>query len=198
MYNIQKLVEKSYQNSVNKGWYEKRSSNLERIALMASEIAEATEEVRLVKEDYYEVDGKPEGQSVELADVLIRIFDFAGASNINLSKYIQQQFFLDYQNLEYIHDIEQEVRQLNNIRCYNELENLKSDIEFHASFLISLGEAAKSIIKENEEKQYLFLAETIVKIIYFSFKKSWDIGSIIEKKHNYNTTRPHKHGGKTI
>ena len=77
---INDYVKMAYENSLSKGWYEEKRSVLERIALMHTEISEATEEVRDNKEDFYEVNGKFEGQSVELADVLIRIFDF---SNLN-------------------------------------------------------------------------------------------------------------------
>ena len=196
MYKINDYVKMAYENSLSKGWYEEKRSVLERIALMHTEISEATEEVRDNKEDFYEVNGKFEGQSVELADVLIRIFDFSGFSKVNIAKYIEQQFFMSYQDLDYIHDIEQEVKQLNNIRCYDEIENLETDLEFHTSFAISLSEAAKASMKNNEEKTFYFLSEAIVKIIYFAQKKSWNFEEVISKKHIYNTTRPYKHGGK--
>jgi NTP pyrophosphatase (non-canonical NTP hydrolase) len=196
MYKINDYVTMAYKNSFEKGWYEDKRSILERIALMHTEVSEATEEVRDGKEDLYEVNGKFEGQSVELADVLIRIFDLSGYSNINIVKYIEQQFFVSYQDLNYIHDIEQEVKQLTNLRCYDEIEQLSTDLEFHASIGISLSEAAKSSMKKNEDRIFYFLSEAVVKIIYFSRKKSWNIEEIMYNKHIYNTTRPYRHGGK--
>jgi NTP pyrophosphatase (non-canonical NTP hydrolase) len=45
--------------------------------LIVSEVVEALDEVRNDKPSIYEVDGKPEGSAVELADALIRIGDYA-------------------------------------------------------------------------------------------------------------------------
>lgn len=195
MYKITEYIKMAYDNSVSKGWYEDPKPELERIMLMISEVSEATEEVRDFKEDFYEVDGKPEGQSVELADLCIRIFDYAGYRKLNLCKYIEQQFFVLFQNIEYIHDISQSVKQLNNLKCYEELETIETDLEFQASISISLAGAAKSLINKND-KEFMYLAETLIKVIYYSLKKGWDFENILYKKHVYNLNRPYKHGGK--
>jgi len=47
----------------------------DKIALVHSELSESLEEYRDHKAWYYEVDGKPEGIGVELADAIIRILD---------------------------------------------------------------------------------------------------------------------------
>jgi hypothetical protein len=195
MKKIQDYLKQSYENSVNKGWYERPTTSIERFALMLSEISEATEEVRSSKEDFYLVEGKPEGQAVELVDVLIRIFDYSGYRNVNFSKFLETQFFVSFNPIITIDDLMNEVSQLNNIRCYEELQDLKSDIEFHISVAISICDAAKSHMKKTE-KEFLFLAETVVKIAYFFRKKGWDMTKVLDIKHEYNVNRPHKHGGK--
>ena len=67
-------------NSVAHGWYETPEDNqpLTKIALMHSELSEALEEVRDGKPPiYFGPNSKPEGEAVELADAIIRIFDYA-------------------------------------------------------------------------------------------------------------------------
>lgn len=48
-----------------------------RLMLMVSELVEVHDEVRNGKPPIYEKDGKPEGTAVELADVQIRLGDYA-------------------------------------------------------------------------------------------------------------------------
>lgn len=83
------LCKQAHENSLKKGWWETERSFLEVLALIHSEVSEALEEYRKGKgiTDIY-VDSsnpnKPEGIPIELADVLIRIFDFCGRTGINL------------------------------------------------------------------------------------------------------------------
>lgn len=76
--------------AVNSGWWHdlktgefKDRNDGEMIALMHSELSEALEGLRKNKDD----DHLPHRKSVEveLADTLIRIFDFAGARNLDLA-----------------------------------------------------------------------------------------------------------------
>lgn len=57
----------------------------ESMMLIVSEVSEMLEAYRVngIK-GYVEADGKPEGVGAELADVVIRCFDFAGIYNIDL------------------------------------------------------------------------------------------------------------------
>lgn len=69
----------------DKGFRDLPTTTGDRIALMHSELSEALEEIRAghSEKDLYEVNGKPEGYLVELADVVIRVldeFDRLGAS----------------------------------------------------------------------------------------------------------------------
>lgn len=62
-----------------KGWYDKPRTPLEIHMLIVSEVAEASEEVRNGKPDFYPNDkdpDKPEGEMIELADSVIRIMDY--------------------------------------------------------------------------------------------------------------------------
>lgn len=85
--SITALVKRAYENAKSKGWYEVPATVGDRIALMHSELSEALEEYRnghKTTEVYPGVGGKPEGVPIELADVLIRIFDFSGNEGIDL------------------------------------------------------------------------------------------------------------------
>ena len=74
---IKKLVEEVHRNALEKGWWETSRTPLEIHALLHSETAEATEAVRNREKPFYLTkNGKPEGELVELADVIIRIADW--------------------------------------------------------------------------------------------------------------------------
>jgi NTP pyrophosphatase (non-canonical NTP hydrolase) len=92
---IANLQRQAHAMSVEKGWWDEipcvlgmrimtPSQMLERFALIHSEISEATEEARRGRTKEYEIDGKPEGVPVELADAVIRIFDYAEAQGYDL------------------------------------------------------------------------------------------------------------------
>ena len=91
---INELVEIAHNNSVNHGFWEKKRNFGELIALMHTELSEAFEEYRHgrgLNEIYYENGTKPCGIPSELADVVIRIFDFCGGNDIDLEKIIQEK-----------------------------------------------------------------------------------------------------------
>jgi NTP pyrophosphatase (non-canonical NTP hydrolase) len=98
--NINQYVDASYKNAQLRGWHDETRSIGDLICLMHSELSEALEEHRKGKapqEIYYvsqnparkEPPSKPEGIPIELADCMIRIFDFCGLHNIDLEKAIQ-------------------------------------------------------------------------------------------------------------
>lgn len=194
---IQACVSQAYQNAVNKGFYERATKATERFQLMLSEVSEATEEFRSAKDDFYMVGEKPEGQSIELIDVLIRIFDYSGSCDIDLASLINQRFFVEYNKIETLQDLMQAVSDLNNIKCYQELENVHDDLEYQLSVSISIAQAGKSYLDGKDEGTiFLHLSDTIVKIARIFYLKQWDIEKLLSIKHAYNVNRPHKHGGK--
>jgi NTP pyrophosphatase (non-canonical NTP hydrolase) len=81
-----------YEISKSKGWHETGKTIPEFLCLIHSEVSEALEDYREHgAEDWdvrYEEDKqgnpKPEGFGIELADVLIRVFDLAEAVNIDM------------------------------------------------------------------------------------------------------------------
>lgn len=92
--NINDLVKQSYENAKDHGWHDENRTIGDLIALMHSELSEALEEYRnghLPTEVYFNENkpNKPEGIPVELADCIIRIFDFCGLYNINLEEVLK-------------------------------------------------------------------------------------------------------------
>lgn len=80
-----------HDTAVNKGWYDPAQgevkSFLAEVALMHSELSEASEEYRKGTDHlYYGDDGKPEGIAAEFADTIIRILDTAEARGIPVVK----------------------------------------------------------------------------------------------------------------
>src|SRR5689334_5831236 len=100
---IDKFMKEVHDLAKEKGWYSPPKTDLECLMLMVSELSEAVEEVRKGTPPIYQnhsdpyVDiliqpgeeswvskNKPEGLAVELADVILRIFDYAEYKKLNL------------------------------------------------------------------------------------------------------------------
>mgnify|MGYP001853858326 FL=1 len=91
---INDLVKRAHDNSVKHGFWKQDRNFGEVIALMHSELSEAFEEYRngkAINETYYEEGKKPCGIPSEIADVIIRIFDFCGGNDIDLEKIILEK-----------------------------------------------------------------------------------------------------------
>jgi len=89
---LNKLCQEAHLNAIEHGWWEEERTFGELIALVHSELSEALEEFRRSIEPteiYYYKSGKPCGIPIELADVLIRIFDMCGKYGIDLDKAVQ-------------------------------------------------------------------------------------------------------------
>jgi hypothetical protein len=88
---IHYLVEESFNNAAEHGWWDEERSFGDLIALMHSELSEALEHYRdgadIGKIHWTgENEDKPDGVAVEFADVLIRIFDAVGFYGIPLAE----------------------------------------------------------------------------------------------------------------
>ncbi len=107
--DMERLIEDVHKNAVAHGWWDKPPSFPEILALCHSELSEALEEYRNGNpplygtcaggskscEHYYNCDRhepegcKPEGAAVELADCILRIFDYCAYAQIDIMGILQ-------------------------------------------------------------------------------------------------------------
>ena len=88
---LNELAQKAHDMAVEKGWYDSDRSFPELIALCHSELSEALEAYRKpvvtgIGSFWHTPDGKPEGVPIELADLLIRVFDLCGFYGIDIDR----------------------------------------------------------------------------------------------------------------
>ena len=82
------------ENAEAHGFHEVTGSPLEYLAQIHCEVSEVVEELRNgreLTESYHSDEGKPEGVPAELADVVIRCFDFAYVYGIDLEAAIREK-----------------------------------------------------------------------------------------------------------
>lgn len=182
-FNIKLLAKECHQNSVDHGWWDDGDRPIdETISLIHSEWSEALEEARagrgLIWYDE-ERHHKPEGIAVELIDGVIRILDYLGKLKVGLNE----------GNIFDISDFK---------TAYERIR----DEEWSISKIVAKLHEQTSIAYSKKAESYYKLAgvsNLITAIVYaliWVYLQDIDAEALLWEKHDYNKTRPYKHGKK--
>lgn len=200
--NLIELIKDVHENAIKHGWWEKPRSFAELLLLVHSEISEALEELRNKhdpKEIYYEghvklEDGsiltmtrpmpehviydncntihvtKPCGFPTEFADVIIRLYDMAGWYKWSID---EQLIKVTTQSIKQNYSASQ-------IR--DGISDLHDDV-----------------VTMRRSRYPSAMAEYIIARVHaIAEGNGIDLDAAILEKHEYNKTRPYKHGGKLL
>ena len=195
MMKLNKFAQAVHENAVKHGWWDEERTFGEIIALCHSELSEALEELRTNRPMMYFVetngfvvtdmserkDEKPEGIAVELADCIIRVLDYFGKEELDVDALMQ----------EAMKDVMCDVPG----RIY---AATLSDCISRWHLLLSLAYACWCKASGTHASA-LRMARCVCEILAWGkvtdgvdFEMIWDI------KHEYNKTRPYRHGGKAL
>ena len=197
MENIEQIKKEIHENAIAHGWWETPRSFGEICALIHSELSEALEEYRDGKPDVYvfgehgitpitpeEWDGeKPEGIAVELADAVIRILDYMGEAELEYCPEADDLYTYEGKTPQ------EEQADFGDFiaRCHSDISDayLRASMAFSDRDMNIYRAAALSVCIRRIEA-------------YCERKRGYDLSRIIAIKHEYNKTRPYRHGGKRI
>ena len=173
--NLVDFSKEVYQNAVDHGWHESNRSVAEIVALIHSELSEALEEYRCSRPMvWYGENGKPEGIAIELLDAVIRILDFCGKC--------QASFDCDT------------IGKM--VSCIKDTGVRLHDDPF-PDFICELHyRTSKAYGQEKLSMLFGFLIDVCCMIFTWLDEEGFDSQKHLIEKHEFNKSRPYKHGNK--
>lgn len=206
--NYSEFAKEIHVNAVEHGWWQEERSFGEIVALCHSELSEALEEyragrpnayvVRANRDEYDHIDfydmikhetdiskwtakEKPEGIAVELADVIIRCFDWFGRYNMDAT--------------DLLNEAKGGERWMRDFPIY-QVEGFGDLI---AELHIALSLAYRCWCNASGINAAALRMAVCCNLIFDWAKDNGvDMDELLTIKHAYNKTRPYKHGGKVI
>ena len=174
---VRKLINEIHRNAVEHGWWDEERDKDEIIALIHSEWSEALEEARSGNPMLWYGDGmKPEGIAVELIDGAIRIFDYVGRIES------RETIILDDPTDD---DIYAKIPD-------DDVDMTLPKMVAHLHYRTSM---ALLPVKEYVQSAKLLLYTAFVAMKWIMINGQ-DPAEVLRIKHEYNMTRPYKHGKK--
>ena len=176
--NLVDFSKEVYQNAVAHGWHETERNPAEIYTLIHSELSEALEEYRCSRGNvWYGEGGKPEGIAIELLDAVIRIFDFLGKLGVTFQT----------DTIEKMADT---------VKMNKEGDRLHND-----PFPVYLCEVHDCISKAYEDGLNFHdgighLLGAVALIFKWLQEEDFDIEKHLIEKHEFNKSRPFRHGNK--
>lgn len=198
--NWNEFAKEVHQMAVEHGWREKRPSFADMVVMFHSELSEAVEEYRKGRPNLYhecmckksgspcvldlggdlcgEADAdpcsmaveKPQGVAVELADCILRILDTLAEAGVDIDSEIGY--------CPAYGDVIQTIA-----RCHHHIS------EAYIQTTKMLGSMTTA---------YARLLMCIGTILDWAERNGLDMEAILRAKHEYNKTRPYRHGGKVL
>ena len=167
--DFNKLAQEINQINQEKGWNDLDRRPLEIIALIHSEISEATEQWLHNKPNvWYGEDGKPEGFYVELIDAFIRTLGYLGYNGYEItSEYSDDEDVSDFDDAEYCAYL--------NMQLSKATEEYRLGLDFNKNLL-----------------EFAFC----IYDYFVNLKLEGGFEKLLREKIEYNKTRPYRHGNK--
>lgn len=195
MMKLNKFAQAVHENAVKHGWWDEERTFGEIIALCHSELSEALEEYRAKRPMLYFVetngfvvtdmserkDEKPEGIAVELADCIIRVLDYFGKEELDVDALMQEAM------KAVMCDVPGRIYAATLGDCISRWHLLLS--LSYACWCKASGTHASA----------LRMARCVCEILAWGkVTDGVDFEMILDIKHEYNKTRPYRHGGKAL
>ena len=207
---INEFAKEVHQNAVEHGWWDEPRTVGEIIALCHSELSEALEEYRAGRpmvwyscteiQPYHPCDPKdsfdcqmygkeecckyrgkkPEGIAVELADCIIRVLDYMGKEGFDVDALLREA--------------------PKAVMCDVPVRVYAASLGDHISrwhLLLSLAYACWCN-SAGTHAAALRMALCICEIVEWAEEAGVDMEMVLDIKHEYNKTRPYRHGGKAL
>lgn len=195
MMKLNKFAQAVHENAVKHGWWDEERTFGEIIALCHSELSEALEELRTNRPMMYFVetngfvvtdmserkDEKPEGVAVELADCIIRVLDYFGKEELDVDALMQEAM------KAVMCDVPGRIYAATLGDCISRWHLLLSLA--YSCWCKASGTHASA----------LRMARCVCEILAWGkVTDGVDFEMILDIKHEYNKTRPYRHGGKAL